>query len=196
MQREGIAFVQHDNVFTDCANPERLQQLSDAFASKDLEQPVEAFLAKFCPFFSEAEREEGYRHQLYMNQMEYCHNLLFHKPAAAQRLFDRLMDANRAMGRPDKLAITFGRKNFRPCTRDGHIFLKMTPTRVPVLSAGFQHTVVKQYIGPSGNMRTEASSHQLKDLSVPKPPHGGLPRGALLCLPGRQRGVSHQGFVA
>jgi hypothetical protein len=168
LQRENIPFVKRDNLFVECAKPERLQELSDAFAPEDIQRPVEAWLAKFLPFFSESERQLGYRHQLFMAQMEYCHNLLFHKQAALDRLFDRLMDANRSMGHPDKLAIVFGRAGFRPVTRDGHITLKMTPTRIPVLSSGFKKTGIKQYVSNGLGLRTESSSHQLKDLSVPK----------------------------
>jgi hypothetical protein len=168
LQRENIAFTQRDNLFVACANPQRLQELSDAFGPEDLQRPVEACLAKFLPFFSESERQQGFRHQLYMAQMEYCHNLLFHKRAALDRLFDRLMDANRSMGRPDKLAIVFGRPCFRPVTRDGRIALKMTRTRIPVLNSGFKKTGIKQYVSNGMGLRTESSSHQLKDLSVPK----------------------------
>jgi len=168
LQRANIAFVKRVNLFVECANPQRLQQLSDAFAAEDIQRPVEAWLAKFLPFFTESERQQGFRHQLYMNQMEYCHNLLFHKRAALDRLFDRLMDANRSMGRPDKLAIVFGRACFRPVTRDGYITLKMSPTRIPVLNSGFKHTGLKQYVSNGVGLRTESSSHQLQDLSLPK----------------------------
>jgi hypothetical protein len=168
MQREGIDFVQRDNLFIECAKPERLQELADAFAPQDIQQPINAWLAKFVPFFSEEERERGYRHQLYMYQMEYCHNLLFHKRAALEKLFERLMDANRSMGRPDKLAIFFKRACFQPVTQDGCITLKRTVTRVPVLTAGFKRTGIKQYVSNGVGLRTESSSHQLKDLSMPK----------------------------
>src|SRR5208282_5823543 len=100
--------------------------------------------------------------------MEYCHNLLFHKQAALERLFDRLMDANRSMGRPDKLAIFFNRARFQPVTRDGRITLKRSVLRTPVLTAGFKRTGIKQYVSNGVGLRTESSSHQLKDLSVPK----------------------------
>jgi hypothetical protein len=168
MQHEGIDFVQRDNLFVECAKPERLQELADGFSPADIQGPIDAWLSKFVPFFSAEDRQRGYRHQLYMYQMEYCHNLLFHKRAALDRLFDRLMDANRSMGRPDKLAIFFNRARFQPVTRDGRITMKRTVTRTPVLTAGFKRTGIKQYVSNGEGLRTESSSHQLKDLGMPK----------------------------
>jgi hypothetical protein len=168
MRQQGIAFVQRDNLFTDCDNPERLQQLADAFGPQDIYRSVDFWLPHLIPFFSAEEREQGYRHQLYMAQMEYCHNLIFHKQAALERLFDRLMDSNRTLGHPDKLAVVFGRPHFRPDTRTGQTVLKITKRRTPVITSSFKQTWIKQYVSHSVGLRTESASHQLKDLSVAK----------------------------
>jgi hypothetical protein len=135
LRQEGIGFHQRDNLFVDCAQPQRLQELSDAFAPRHVIGPVDFWLSGLLPFFTETERQQGYRHQLYMTQMEYCHNLIFHKRAALDRLFDRLMDANRGLGHPDKLAVVFGRRHFQPDTRTGQTVLKITKLRTPVLSS-------------------------------------------------------------
>src|SRR5262249_12737859 len=86
LQREGIPFVKRDNLFLDCADPERLQQLAYAFGPQDIQAAVEPCLNALTPFFSAKERADGCRHQFYMAQMEYCHNLLFHQQAYAHRL--------------------------------------------------------------------------------------------------------------
>jgi hypothetical protein len=168
LEQEGIAFEKRDNLFVACAKPERLQQLADAFSAGDLARAVETWLAQLLPFFSQAERQEGFRHQLFMAQIEYCHNLIFHKRAAADRLFERLMDANRALGHPDKLAIVFRRRRYQPVTVDRQTVLKMTPLRTPVLSSRYKSTLIKQYVSNGVGLRTESSSHQLKDLALPK----------------------------
>jgi hypothetical protein len=171
LQKEGIAFRTRDNLFVECARPERLQELSDAFAPADIVSSVDTWLARLLPFFSEAERQQGFRHQLYMAQMEYCHNLIFSKRAALDRLFARLMDANRGLGHPDKLATIFGRPYFRPDTRTGQTALKTTKLGLPVLSSSYKQTLIKQYVKDGADragLRTESASHQLKDLAVPK----------------------------
>jgi hypothetical protein len=168
MQQEGIAYEKRDNLFVACAQPQRLQELSDAFAPADIIGPVETWLSRLLPYFSDQERQQGFRHQFYMGQVEYCHNLIFHKPSGPQRLFDRLMDANRGIGHPDKLAVIFGRAQFRPDTRTGQTYVKMTKLRTPVLSASFKNTSIKQYIKEGIGLRTESASNQLNDLSLPK----------------------------
>jgi hypothetical protein len=168
LQKEGIAFEKRDNLFVACSNPQRLQALSDAFAPADVIQPVESWLTPLLPFFTATERAQGFRHQLYMSQMEYCHNMLFHKKAAADRLFERLMDANRGIGHPDKLAILFGRPKFKPDTRAARTTLKETEMRMPVLSTLYKSTGTKQYVREGTGMRVESSSHQLTDLSIKK----------------------------
>ena len=83
-------------------------------------------------------------------------------------MFDRLIDLNRSIGRPDKLAIIFGRPRFHPDTRTGQTRVKYTTERTPVISSMFKHTSEKQYIKSNTLLRTEGASYQLKDLSLPK----------------------------
>jgi len=63
------------------------------------------------PFFHAKERREaGCWHQLFFSQVEYCDNLIFWQRAALDEMGDRLLDANRDIGRPDKLTVIFGRR--------------------------------------------------------------------------------------
>jgi hypothetical protein len=179
LRREGIAFQLRDNLFVACDRPERLQELSDAFAPSDIVAAVDNWVARLLPSFTDAERQQGFRHQLYMAQMEYCNNLLFKDRRTLDRVFERLLDANRRLGRPDKLAVIFGRSRFRPDTRTGQTTVRTTTVRtisqrLPVISSSYKQTVLKQYAkgssAPQGRaaLRTESSTFQLKDLALPK----------------------------
>jgi len=168
LRRQGIAFRQSDNCFLDCDQPQRLQALADALSPEAITAVVESWLTRLLPYFSSAERQQGYRHRLYMTQMEYCQNLIFHQGAALDRLFNRLMDLNRDIGHPDKLAVIFGRSRFHPDTRTGETVLKVTQLRTPVISAGFGRTFLKQYVKDRELLRTESTSYRLPDLSIPK----------------------------
>jgi hypothetical protein len=168
LQQEGIAFEKLNNLFVDCAQPERLQELSDAFAPQDIVESVQAWITRLLPYYTEADRQRGYRHQLYLAQVEYCHNLIFDKRAALERLFDRLMDANRQIGHPDKLAVVFARDRFHLQTHEGETTLRMTQLRLPVFSSSYQKTSIKQYVSGAVGLRTESTSYQLRDLSLGK----------------------------
>jgi len=45
---------------------------------------------------------------LFFSQVEFCENLIFRRRAALDQLGERLLDANRNLGRPDKLTVIFG----------------------------------------------------------------------------------------
>jgi len=168
LHHEGIAFCQRDNAFVACAAPERLQELADTFGSQQILGAVEPLFARWLPYFTSQEQQQGYRHSLYMTQMEYCHNLVFRKQAALDRLFARLLDMNRGIGHPEKLAMIFGRARFRPDTRTGQSTVKITQLKTPVLRTGFKNTFLKQYVKDRVLLRTETTCHQLKDISVKK----------------------------
>jgi hypothetical protein len=63
------------------------------------------------PFSSDEERRHaGCQHRLFFSQVEFCDNLIFHRRAALDKLGERLLDANRTIGQPNKITIIFGRK--------------------------------------------------------------------------------------
>ena len=69
------------------------------------------WLACFTPFFAPQEREEaGCRRRLFFALTEFCDNPLFHRRAALDELGERLLDANRTIGQPNKITTIFGRK--------------------------------------------------------------------------------------
>jgi hypothetical protein len=168
LDAEGIGFRQRDNAFVACADPARLQALADSFSPEDIMAAVEPWLARWLPYFTPEERAQGYRHRLFVCQAEYCHNTIFHRQADLDRLFSRLLDSNRMIGQPDKLAVIFGRKNFRPDTQTGQTEVKVTRLNLSVLKASFGGTTVKQYNKGHELLRTETSCFQLRDLSVAK----------------------------
>ena len=168
LRQEGIAFRQQDNAFVACEAPARLQELADTFGAAHILAGVEPWLGRWLPYFSAAERSQGYRHRLFVAQAEYCHNLIFHRRAALEGLFGRLLDSSRALGRPEKLAVIFGRPCFRPDTRTGQTEVKITKLHTPVLRTGFQKTSLKQYVKDKTLLRTETTCNQLRDLAVPK----------------------------
>jgi hypothetical protein len=166
--REGIGFRQHDNAFVDCERPDRLQQLADAFGPDQIVAGVEAWLPGLVPFFTPEERADGYRHRLFGAQAEYCHNAIFRSEAGLDRLFGRLLDSNRGIGHPDKVAVIFGRQQFRPDARTSQTEVKVTRLKLPVIKTSFRGTSVKQYVKGRSLLRTETSCFQLRDLSIPK----------------------------
>src|SRR6266496_6308167 len=125
MREEGVDLKQCSNAFRKCAAPQRLQELADSLTVEDLFNCGQKWLARFTPFFTERERKQaGCQHRLFFSQIEYCDNLIFHRRAALDKLGERLLDANRTIGQPNKITVIFGRKisqhyrGKRPCCTD------------------------------------------------------------------------------
>jgi hypothetical protein len=111
MREEDIDFQQCTNAFLRCSNPARLQELADSLTARDLLICGQKWLATFTPFFTERERKQaGCQHRLFFAQVELCDNLIFHRRAALDQMGERLLDANRTIGKPNKISVIFGRK--------------------------------------------------------------------------------------
>jgi hypothetical protein len=87
------------------------QDIADSLTPRDLVTCGQKWLAHLTPFFSAREREQaGRQHRLFFSQVEFCDNLIFRRRTALDMLGERLLDANRTIGRPDKITVIFGRK--------------------------------------------------------------------------------------
>jgi hypothetical protein len=169
LREEGIAFEQCANAFRTCADPARLQELADRFSPADIEACAHRWLAQLVPFFTERERRhQGFGYRLFVSQVEYCTNLIFESRAALDRLHERLLDLNRSIGQPNKIAMIFGRR----ITKHTDAGLK---TQVldhdlgqPVIRSEYKSSSIKQYARDNLVLRTETTSYHTPDLGVNK----------------------------
>ena len=105
----GIAYVALDNGFRSCAQ--------DARARRDLRPPGRrGRRALPAPLgggaaspFTLAERERGYRHRLAFRQLELSDTRVFDRPQAGREWFEQMIRDQLTLGRPDRVAIVFGR---------------------------------------------------------------------------------------
>ena len=170
MQQQGIRFQQCANGFLRCRDPEALQELADSWTAQDLIRCGQKWLACFTPFFSEQERRQaGVQHRLFFAQAEYCDNLIFHRRAALDALQERLLDANRTIGRPNRLTVIFGRKITRGHKGKLQTVIEDLNLASPVIRSHYQSGVVQQHVRDHANLRTEPASNNIfRDYGVPK----------------------------
>jgi hypothetical protein len=169
MREEDIAFKQCSNAFVTCAKPERLQELADSLSPKDLIACGQKWLARLTPFFTSHERERaGCQHRLFFSQVEFCDNLIFHRRAALDRLGERLLDANRTIGQPDKIAMIFGRKVTRHYRGKLQTEIEDMHLPNPVIRSYYRNGFIKQYVRDHLILRTEASSNNVNDYGLTK----------------------------
>jgi len=169
MREENIDFQQCSNAFSKCGNPKRLQELADSLTAKDLLTCGQKWLAYFTPYFSETERKHhGCQHRLFFAQVEYCDNLVFHKRAALDALGERLLDANRTIGQPNKITTIFGRKVTKHYRGELKTVIEDLDLPNPVIRSHYRSGFIKQYVRDHLNLRTEPATNNVADYGVKK----------------------------
>jgi hypothetical protein len=167
MREKKIDFQQCTNAFLKCGNPKRLQELADSLTAKDLLTCGQKWLAYFTPFFSEAERKNhGCQHRLLFSQVEYCDNLVFRKRAALDAMCERLIDANRTIGQPNKISTIFGRKVTKNHRGELKTVIEDLDLPNPVIRSHYGNGFIKQYARDHVDLRTEPASNNVADYGL------------------------------
>lgn len=169
MRDEGISFQQCSNCFLRCSNPKRLQELADSLTAKDLLTCGQKWLTAFTPFFRDRERREARcQHRLFFAQTEYCDNLIFQRRAALDELGERLLDANRTIGQPNKITVIFGRKVTRHYRGKLQTVIEDMNLPNPVIRSHYGNGFAKQYVRDHLCLRTEPATNNVADYGVKK----------------------------
>jgi hypothetical protein len=126
-------------------------------------------LATFTPFFTDQERHQaGCQHRLFFAQVEYCDNLIFHRRAALDRLGERLLDANRTIGQPNKITTIFGRKVTKQYRGKLQTVIEDLQLPNPVIRSHYGNGFIKQYVRDHLNLRTEPATNNVADYGIKK----------------------------
>jgi len=169
MRAEGIDFKQCSNAFLKCSHPGKLQQLADCLSAHDLLSCGQKWLACLTPFFKESERKEaGCQHRLFFSQVEFCDNLIFHRRAALDQLGQRLLDANRMIGQPNKITTIFGRKVTKYYKGKLQTVIEDIHLPNPVIRTHYGNGFLKQYVRDHLCLRTELATNDVTDYGVKK----------------------------
>ncbi len=169
LRDEGIHFEKTSNAFLKCGDFARLQELADSLTAKDLLTCGQKWLTAFTPFFTAREQKDaGCRHRLFFAQVEYCDNLIFHRRVALDALGERLLDANRTIGRPDKITVIFGQKV--TSRHRGKLQTEIEDMHLPnpVVRSHYGNGFIKQYVRDHLILRTEAATNNVNDYGVNK----------------------------
>ena len=167
--QRGVRFRQSTNAFTSCSDPAVLQEIADSLAARDLYRCGHKWLTQLIPFFTPRERQQaGLEHRLFFSQVELCDNLIFSRRAAVDRLSQRLMDANRTIGQPNKLTVIFGRKISRYHAGKLQTVIEDLDLPNPVIRSHYKNGFIKQYVRDKTNLRTEPATNNVTDYGVGK----------------------------
>ena len=105
---------------------------------------------------------------IFFAQVEYCDNLIFHRRAALDELGERLLDANRTIGQPNKITVIFGRKITQRYRGKLQTVLEDLDLPNPVIRSHYGHGFIKQYVRDHLLLRTEPATNNVTDYAVNK----------------------------
>lgn len=146
-REEKIDFQQCTHVFLRCWNPARLQELADSPTARDLVTCGQKWLTTLTPLSTEKERNHaGCQHRLFFAQVELCDNLIFRRRAALDQRGERLRDANRTIGQPNKITVIFARKITKQYRGKLQTVLEDMNLPNPVIRRHYGNSFVKQYV--------------------------------------------------
>ena len=100
--------------------------------------------------------------------MEYCDNPIFERRAALDALGERLLDANRTIGQPNKITTIFGRKLTKRYGGKLQTVIEDLELPNPVIRSHYGNGFIKQYVRDHLNLRTEPATNDVTDYGIKK----------------------------
>jgi hypothetical protein len=94
--------------------------------------------------------------------------LIFHRRAALDKLGERLLDANRTIGQPNKITVIFGRKITKQYRGKLQTEIEDMHLPNPVIRSHYRNGFIKQYVRDHLILRTEAATNNVTDYGVNK----------------------------
>lgn len=106
LAKEGIAFRQCDNTFTQIGNFERAHALADAFPAERLHRLLDEQAHRLCPVISHFQAEYHWS----IMQVEYSTDIIFRRQKDLRPLYETLVRTAIHAVKPDNVATFLGRK--------------------------------------------------------------------------------------
>lgn len=164
-QKQGLAFEALDNGFRQAEDAEALATICNRFCARDVERFFHRWQARLPSPFTAADRRPTYRYALAFRQLELSDTRVFDRPAQGRAWFEQTISDQLTLGRPDNVAIVFGRKVMR--TTPGRFHTRVINRGVePAIQVHYKRSKVKQYFKEARALRTETTINDTRDFGV------------------------------
>jgi hypothetical protein len=169
LRSRGIQFRKNDNAFLWVVDAHALQAAADALSAKLIRTRLDYWTLIVGPKFSKKDRQAINLGRYYsLQQVEYCHNLIFRRSLPIHKLFERSCDLGLLRLSADRIAQVFGWRLHQRIGGKLTSVLERTEHGHHVLRAYAKNAVMRMYEKFSTFLRLEALSNNLKDFGLNK----------------------------
>jgi hypothetical protein len=165
LRRRRVAFRTMDNCIVEVANPAALREIAQHFDARLVEEIARRWLAWVPAPLTAAERAAGYEWRLSIYQAEFSDNVIFHRTAVLNRVYEDLLRDHLHLGRPDMLKVIFDRRLQRntPTTFKTRLLRQGV---VSCLKVFYKKSFLKQYNKGGRVLRTEVCVNDPRDFRI------------------------------
>jgi len=170
LAKEGIAYEALDNGILACADPQRLQQISDALSAEKIDALLRKWLSRLPHPYTAADRAAGYSYEISILQAEFSLTQVLDRPLTGRIFFEEVIRENLDIGRPDHVQLVFERP-IRKYTPGRFRTRVVTEGVTPSLYIDYKGCRIKQYHKEGRALRTETIIHNTVDFKIGKRLH-------------------------
>jgi hypothetical protein len=165
LRKRGVSFETRDNLFVAVGNAKVFQQCCQALTASTIERFCNRWVYQCISLFTPAARQDGFRYQWYLDQVERCHNAIFRSADRLNAYFGRLLDLGRSIGQPHVIARLFQRRVH--ARRTGGRLYRVSQEDY-CLKAWHKKTYLKQYNKQGLGLRTETCTNDVREFGTKK----------------------------
>jgi hypothetical protein len=164
-EQAGLAFEALDNGFACVADADALAAICDRLSAREVWRFFDRWQARLPSPFDAADRRRGYRYALAFRQLELSDTRVFDRPAAGRAWFEQTIRDQLTLGRPDNVALVFGRRVSR-CTPGRFHTRVINRGDQPAIQVHYRASKVKQYLKQGRALRTETTVNDTYDFAI------------------------------
>jgi len=105
-----LAFQPLDNGFCSCEDSAALAAICQRLSATHARAFFDRWQAALPSPFTAADRERGHDYELAFRQLEISDTRVFDRPASGRAWFEQTLPDQLTLGRPDQVAVVFGRR--------------------------------------------------------------------------------------
>ena len=154
-----------DNGFAACEDQAALADICHRLSAADVWAFFERWQARLPSPFTVEDRRRGYGHELAFRQLEISDTRVFDRPAAGRAWFEQTLPDQLTLGRPDQVALVFGRHVSRRTPGRFHTNV-ITAGVEAAIQVHYRASKVKQYFKHGRALRTETTVNDTHDFGV------------------------------